>query len=194
MPQSLLSQITKNYTNIAKHKPGLAAIIPNATMYHYRIYGLKVAANIQQQQYISDLIRMIHHPLFHTSPLKICLQQLQTDAATNLSILVSDLVFTSMESKTTTAKVVKTLHAQGLSLHNNNTPWPIPLPKAGTTINPILKDLPTFTNLKRNLSKHGFYFIEQFTNHSHTCLLTWKQTHHSIKKIPRGVYLDGSQE
>src|SRR6185437_8599750 len=77
------------------------------------------------------------------------------------------------------------LYAQELSLHNNNTPWPIPLPKAGTTINLILKDLPTSANLKCNLSKHGFQFIEQFTNYSNTRLLTRKQTHHSIKKILR---------
>ncbi|RIB24405.1 hypothetical protein C2G38_2031902 [Gigaspora rosea] len=164
---------------------GLVATVPNTTMHYYKIYGLKAAADIQLQQHTSDLLRTINYPLFYTSPLKICYQQLQNDATANLSILTSDPTFATGESNTTTAKTIKLLHEHSITLHNNNIQWPFPLPQAGTTINLILNNLSRSVRLKHNLNKYGLYFVEQFTNNSYTAFLTWRQVHHTIQKIPR---------
>ncbi|CAG8681638.1 531_t:CDS:1, partial [Ambispora leptoticha] len=174
---SQLDKITKSYTNLAKHKAGFASTIPSSTLFHNRIYSLKTTQNTQQLQHINNFIKILNHPSFGISALKIQLQQLQNSAATNLSILTYQPTFPTPESKTTTAQIVLELHKAQLTLHNDSNIWPILMNQTGTSINNILYSNSKASVIKRKLNTHHIYFIEQLTNHSHTQFLTWQESH-----------------
>ncbi|CAG8764285.1 12895_t:CDS:1, partial [Ambispora leptoticha] len=106
--------------------------------------------------------------------------------ATNLSILTHQPTFLTPESKTTTAQIVLELHKVQLTLHNDSNIWPIPMNQTETFINNILYSNLKASVIKGKLNTHHIYFIKQLTNHSHTQLLTWQESHHNTQKIPRG--------
>ena len=66
--QHKYQNITNKYTNLVKHKAGLARSIPNSTIHHYQLYSLKKAQDIQTLQHISNFTKLINHPEFNSSP------------------------------------------------------------------------------------------------------------------------------
>src|SRR6185295_1817806 len=119
LSSTVCKQITNKYTNIVKHKAGLASSIPNSTIHHYRIYGLRTIEDIQTQQHISIINQMLNHPLFSKSSFKIRLQQLQNSAATNKSILsLYPKIFPNTEVNTTTAIMLNTCQLNNIVFNN----------------------------------------------------------------------------
>lgn len=74
LPKSQCDQITQKYTNLTKLKAVLASTILDATIHYHLIFGLKKADNIRTLQHTSNLIKLINHPMFKSSTLKIRLQ------------------------------------------------------------------------------------------------------------------------
>ena len=173
--------------NIIKHKAGLASSIPNSTIHHYQIYGLRTIEDIQTQQHISIINQLLNHPLFSISSFKIRLQQLQNSAATNKSILsLYPKTFSDIEAHTTTAMILNTCYLNNITFNNSANPWPKPLSTMGTSINLILNSMPLACKIKNKLNNLHLYYIEQLVLKDQMITRTWRNLAHTIQKIPRG--------
>ena len=166
-------KLTKQYTETIKHKAGFARTSPNSTFFHHQIYGLRTIENIQTQQHISTIYRLLNHSNFQNSSLRIRLQQIQNTAATNISILTEhNYILPKKQADTPLALMLLHLQQLQISFINNNNNWPKPLEQQGTTINTILYLVKKPHQIKFKLNKIGLYFIEQLTNYNNTTLLS----------------------
>src|SRR5260364_346878 len=186
LPPSKLKQLDSQLSNVVKHKAQLARGVPSSTLYHPHIYGLKKTSLTQSAQHICIITKLLNLPAFDQQTLKIRLQQLQTVANTNESILTQQPTFPLGEASTTTAHMIRQVHEENFQFKRTNNKWPIPRKESGTSINWILSDNNRSHTLKHYLNKHNIAYIEQFTNFNNTNLLNWNSFHHNIQKIPRG--------
>src|SRR5205085_6010552 len=96
---AICKKLTKQYTAAIKHKARFARTSSNSIFFHHQIYGLRTIENIQTQQHISTIYRLLNYTNFQNSSLRICLQQIKNTAATNISILTEhNYVFTKKQS------------------------------------------------------------------------------------------------
>ena len=134
LSQRLCKLITNNYTRATKYKAGLARSVPNSTLFHHRIYGLRTVSDIQTQQHISLLNRQLNYANPPNTALKIRMQQLQNTIHSNKSILSDSIyILPQDEAKTPLANMLINLKKAGITFSNLNN-WPLPKEQLGTTI------------------------------------------------------------
>ena len=108
IPLAIADKITRQYMTVTKNKAELAITVPNSTINHYMIYGLKTVQEKQALQHIATMFKQLNHKGFAKSTLMIRLQQMQNSANTNKSVLKhKDYVLESKEERTTTAKMLR---------------------------------------------------------------------------------------
>src|SRR6185437_13197654 len=87
LPKAIEEKLMRQYTTVVKNKAGIAITVPNSTIHHYQIYGLKTIKEKQALQHMSMMHRQLNYAEFRNSTLLIRLQQIQNSANTNQSIL-----------------------------------------------------------------------------------------------------------
>ncbi|KAF0540279.1 reverse transcriptase [Gigaspora margarita] len=108
IPRMVAEKIIRQYTTVIKNKARLALTVPNSTINHYMIYGLKTVWKKQALQQIAMMHRQLNHAEFRNSTLMIRLQQIRNSANTNQSILEYEYyILMCKESKTVIAKMLE---------------------------------------------------------------------------------------
>jgi len=181
-----LKTINRTIMNIIKQKAKLAKGVPNSFMTCASIYAITDISQAQLTTLTTNLLRGLNHITFDSSYLKIRLQKIQEAAYTKSSILEERPIISSPESLTHTSQAVLAIHELNINLTRPLNTWPIPTKTLGSSINYLLHKNPRSSYLKNKLNQHHISCIEQFLDPTNTKLLSWKELHHNIRKIPRG--------
>src|SRR5260364_29508 len=188
LSHNLCEDITNQYTQITKNKAHISKSAPSSTFWHNRIYGLKKVADIQLQQHIAIIMRLLNHLAFNKSAFKLILQQLQNKADNGTSILSQDPgVYAGNYDTCRIVEIIRSCHEYGITFTRNIlTEWPRLNMLEGDSINQLIKGINQAAKIKQRLMQLGINTIQQIMNEKANVGLEWSKIAQNIKKIPRG--------